>query len=488
MTGRIEAVVFDMDGVLFDTERICSEAWREEAKEENLGDIEVAIKGCVGLNLTDAKDFFRKEYGSNFPFDEFHTRAGIRFREKIAREGLPIKKGVKEILTYLKSAGYPIALASSTSKRGVLEHLQKSGLTGYFEEIIGGDMVEHSKPQPDIYLKACRALHVDPQNAIAIEDSPNGIRAAYAAGMLPVMVPDLITPTPEIEALLYAKCESLLEVKELIKNHNIEELEILRIPLDTLCNTRDLGGICTVDGRSIKKHRLLRSGALYGSTKEELRILVEEYQLKTIVDFRTGAEIQLKPDPQIPGVKHIAIPVLEESTLGITRENEDACDGNAVLKKVIGAMHDNGTTPLLYMESMYRNLITNPFSRKQYQKFFEVLLTQQEGAVLWHCSAGKDRVGVATILLLSALNVSPKQILADYMKVNMFGKKQVDILMDQLQISDESVRLLFTVDSAYAESVFRAMEEESGSIELFLEQEMGLTQEKRNRLREMYLD
>ncbi|HKM34292.1 MAG TPA: HAD-IA family hydrolase [Lachnospiraceae bacterium] len=488
MTNKIEAVVFDMDGVLFDTERLCTEAWREEANLRNLGDMEKAIKGCVGLNLTDTKEFFLKEYGNDFLFDEFHANAGVRFKEKIEREGLPIKKGVKEILAYLKAAGYAIALASSTSKKGVLGHLQRTGLTSYFEEIISGDMVEHSKPQPDIYLMACKALHVDPQNAIAIEDSPNGIRSAYAAGMKPVMVPDLIAPTSEIESLLYAKCDSLLEVKELLQKQTLEGQEILRIPLDTLCNTRDLGGICTVDGKRIKEHRLLRSGALYGSTKEEQRVLFEEYQLRTIVDLRTGAEKQLKPDPQIPGVSYIDNPILEESTLGITRENEDSQDGNGVVKKVIASMRDGGITPLIYMENMYRNLITNTFSRKQYRKFFEILLAQKEGAILWHCSAGKDRVGVATILLLSALNVSPKQIMADYLKVNVFGKKQVDALLEQLKESEEAARLLFSVDPSYAESVFSAMEEECGSIDMFLEQEMGLNKEKRDQLREMYLE
>ena len=485
MADRIEAVVFDMDGVLFDTERICTEAWREEAKARKVEDIEKAIKGCVGLNLTDTKAFFEKEYGSDFPFDEFHENSGIRFKDRIEKEGLPIKTGVREILTYLKAAGYAVGLASSTNKKNIMEHLNKTGLICYFEEIIGGDMVKHSKPQPDIYLLACQALNVDPRNTIAIEDSPNGIKSAYAAGMKPIMVPDLIAPTPDLESLLYAKCDNLLEVKALLQNQN---QEILRIPFHTLNNTRDLGGLCTMEGRRIKKHRLLRSGCLYNASKEELTTLVQDFNMKCIVDFRTDAEKRLKPDPQIPGVTYIENPILEESTLGITRENEDCPDGNLVVKKMIASMRQGEMTPLLFMENMYRNLIANPFSKKQYRNFFDILLDQEEGAVLWHCSAGKDRVGVATILLLSALSVSKEQIMEDYMKVNVFGKRDVDILMKQLDEGDKDVRLLFSVDPAYAESVISAMEDECGSMDLFLEKEMGLTPKRRARLKELYLE
>ncbi len=487
MADRIEAVVFDMDGVLFDTERICTEAWREEAKSRNIGDIEKAIKSCVGLNFTDTKAFFEKEYGRDFPFEEFHENWGKRFKDRIEKEGLPIKTGVREILTYLKAAGYAVALASSTNKKNIMEHLTKTGLMCYFEEIIGGDMVKHSKPQPDIYLLACQALNVDPRNTIAIEDSPNGIKSAYAAGMKPIMVPDLITPTPDLESLLYAKCDNLLEVKELIQKQSRNQ-EILRIPFHTLSNTRDLGGLCTMEGKRIKKHRLLRSGALYSASKEELTSLVQDFNLKCIVDFRTDAEKRLKPDPPIPGVTYIENSILEESTLGITRENEDSQDGNQVVKKMITSMRQGDMTPLLFMENMYRNLITNPYSKKQYRNFFDILLNQEEGAILWHCSAGKDRVGVATILLLSALSVSMEQIMEDYMKVNVFGKRDVDILMKQIEEGDKEVRLLFSVDPAYAESVISAMEDECGSVDLFLEKEMGLTPNRRARLKELYLE
>ncbi len=219
MIPKIEAIIFDMDGVLFDTERICADAWKEAARIRQVeGDVDSMILKCIGLNNNDTKAMVLQTLGADFPYDELHDLCSQVFHEIVERDGLPVKTGVRELLSYLKEEGYRIGLASSSRKASVLSHLNRAGLTDYFESITGGDMVEHSKPLPDIYLIACDSLGVAPKRAIAIEDSPNGIRSAYAAGMLPVMVPDMIEPTPEIEALLYRECNTLLDVIELLKN------------------------------------------------------------------------------------------------------------------------------------------------------------------------------------------------------------------------------------------------------------------------------
>ncbi|MCI9199606.1 MAG: HAD family phosphatase [Lachnospiraceae bacterium] len=214
------AIVFDMDGVLFDTQRICNECWEEIGIAMGLGDLSKGIKGCVGLNLNDTKALMYELYGEDFPFDDFNETANALMKRRILEEGIPLMEGVKEILDYLTENGYIVGLASSTSKESVMHHLEEAGLTGYFRTIITGDMVEHSKPMPDIYLKACEELGVSPMNAIAIEDSPNGIRSAYRAGMKPVMVPDMIEPTAEIEAMLYGKFYSLLDILDYLKGKN----------------------------------------------------------------------------------------------------------------------------------------------------------------------------------------------------------------------------------------------------------------------------
>ena len=492
-----KAVVFDMDGVLFDTERLFMEAGTQLLTEEGIENADEAVMGCIGLNIRDTKALFLKVCGEDFPFEEYHEKCGDRVKDKVEKEGLPLKRGVRELLAYLKETGYRIALASSTSRSGVLKHLDRAGLREYFNVVIGGDMIEHGKPEPDIYIKACEELGVEPGEAYAIEDSANGIRSAHGAGLKTIMVPDLIVPTPELENLLYAKYDSLLDVKEMLLIQDGVIKEPVRIPLEGLCNTRDLGGYRARDGRVIKPHKLIRSGMLEAATETDRKTLLDEYELTTIIDFRTNAEQKMKPDPRLEGITYVSHPILEEETMGITREKE-AESGNNMIRNVISTLQDNGGTPLAYMQNMYKNLITNPFSRERYARFFDILLAQKEGAVLWHCTAGKDRVGVATILLLSALDIPKEQILADYLKINEFGKEDVDHLMRAVtagmdmstkegQATAAAVKLLFTVDRFYAESVFAVMEEECGSVDAFLEQEMGLTKEKREALKEKYL-
>lgn len=210
----IKAVVFDMDGVLFDTEKLCLDSWDAIAKENGVGDVETVFLQCVGRNSNDTRTIIMEHYGEDFPYDTFRKRASEWTREYLRNNGMPIKPGVREILEFLKGAGYEIGLASSSGKETVLSHLQAAGLLEYFSVIVTGDMVEHSKPNPDIYLLACEEMKVAPEAAYAIEDSPNGIRAAHAAGMSPIMVPDLIAPDDEMKELSFRIFKDLYEVKD----------------------------------------------------------------------------------------------------------------------------------------------------------------------------------------------------------------------------------------------------------------------------------
>jgi HAD superfamily hydrolase (TIGR01509 family) len=132
--------------------------------------------------------------------------------ETMERDGMPMKPGVREILEWLKKHGYRIAMASSSSQKSVRHHLERAEILDYFETLTTGDMVKHSKPQPDIYQKACESIGQKPENCYAIEDSPNGIRSAYSAGMKVIMVPDLQQPDEEIQGKICGKCDSLLDV------------------------------------------------------------------------------------------------------------------------------------------------------------------------------------------------------------------------------------------------------------------------------------
>ncbi len=211
-------VVFDMDGILFDTERLCQDSWLAVAEEKGLPGMAEIFPQCIGLNANDSRRIVMNAYGEDFDYEGFRGQASVWFWDYIEKNGLPMKPGVRELLDWLKENGWTVGLASSTRRSSVLNHLEQAGIRDYFSTVITGDMVEHSKPQPDIYLMACRELGADPEETYAIEDSPNGIRSAHAAGMIPLMVPDMIAPDEEMRRLSSCIFKDLFEVLEYFNN------------------------------------------------------------------------------------------------------------------------------------------------------------------------------------------------------------------------------------------------------------------------------
>ena len=215
--GRMKAVVFDMDGVLFDTEVLCMKSWMAVAERNGLQRMEEVFPQCIGLNSNDSRSIVMKAYGDDFDYPGFREQAAAWQREYLEKYGLPIKPGLEEILGWLKTSGFAVGLASSTRSSSVFGHLDQAGIRYCFSVVITGDMVEHSKPRPDIYLLACSRLGVKPQEAYAIEDSPNGVRSAHAAGMHTVMVPDMIPPDEEMKRLSRVILKDLPEVLDYLK-------------------------------------------------------------------------------------------------------------------------------------------------------------------------------------------------------------------------------------------------------------------------------
>lgn len=217
MSDTFKAVVFDMDGIIFDSERLVIDCWKVVAEKYAIPDIEEACNECLGVNGVETKEKFLNRYGRDFPYDKYKGEMSKIYHDNYDGGRLPMKSGVVELLQYLKECSLKVALASSTRSEVVIQQLKDAGILEYFQVIIGGDMVTRSKPQPDIFLKACEELGVVPMESFAIEDSYNGIRAAAAGHLRPLMVPDLMPPTSEMKELSEGIFESLLDVKGYLK-------------------------------------------------------------------------------------------------------------------------------------------------------------------------------------------------------------------------------------------------------------------------------
>ncbi|HJC50708.1 MAG TPA: HAD family phosphatase [Candidatus Anaerostipes avistercoris] len=207
----LQAVVFDMDGLMFDSERYIQTAWNQAGTMLGYGTLGDHIEKTLGFNGTKRREFFLDLCGQDFPYDEFLELYRSLYFDRVRKEGIPAKEGLHETLEVLKKLGIRMGVATSSSRENTLKNLEREQISGYFQTVITGDMIQHGKPEPDIYLEACRKLGAEPQDAIALEDAINGIKAAARAGMMPVMIPDLIKDTTEVDDILFGRYDSLAE-------------------------------------------------------------------------------------------------------------------------------------------------------------------------------------------------------------------------------------------------------------------------------------
>lgn len=216
--GAVKAVIFDMDGLMFDTERLAADGWKYAGGILGFEIDDEKLSQTRGRNVADARNLFFEWYGEQVDYDEARSLRCEYLNGWLNQYGMPMKDGLTELLAYLKEKGYKRALATSTHRNTVEWYFELAGLPMDFEAVVCGDEVEHSKPAPDVFLLAAKKLDTDPGMCLVLEDSPNGIRAGASAGCKVVMVPDLDRPTEEIEKKCLKICENLREVKEILKS------------------------------------------------------------------------------------------------------------------------------------------------------------------------------------------------------------------------------------------------------------------------------
>jgi HAD superfamily hydrolase (TIGR01509 family) len=214
---KIRAVIFDMDGLLLDTERIALSTFLAACRAcEFEPDLEVYVK-CIGTNRERTKEILIQGYGDVFPYDRVQAEWGRAYEKAISSQAVPRKAGARSLLELLKRKRFRIGLATSTQSATAISKLEKTGLFAYFDVLIGGDRVKQGKPHPETYLAVARRLAVAPEACLALEDSDNGVLSATRAGMAVIQIPDLRAPSQSIVELGHPILASLDDVEALFK-------------------------------------------------------------------------------------------------------------------------------------------------------------------------------------------------------------------------------------------------------------------------------
>ncbi len=215
-----KAVIFDMDGLMLDTEKLLAKYWMQSAHEHGFPMQLEHVLGIRSLSAIYAKPKLQAIFGESFNYEEIRARRRQLTAEHLEKYGIEKKKGLDELLQYLKDTNRKIAVATATDKERTEIYLKQVGVYDYFDTFVCGDMVKVGKPDPEIYLTACHAVGFAPFECMALEDSPNGIRSAYSAGCKAVMIPDLSQPEEDLKPLLYACVPTLSDVINILKGES----------------------------------------------------------------------------------------------------------------------------------------------------------------------------------------------------------------------------------------------------------------------------
>ena len=213
---RIDAVVFDMDGLMLDTEPLYKSSWQQALAELGHELDDASYLRFVGRSTEDCEKDLVAQLGHAFPLENFRHRWPVLWRACADEQGIAAKAGLHELIAFVRNEGLPLALATSSDSSFTELSLGCVDLLGSFDVVVTGDQVTHLKPAPDIYIEAARRLAVDPRHCVALEDSEAGILAASRAGMVPLLVPSLKKPTEEAMEAAFRVLGSLHEARELL--------------------------------------------------------------------------------------------------------------------------------------------------------------------------------------------------------------------------------------------------------------------------------
>lgn len=236
----------------------------------------------------------------------------------------------------------------------------------------------------------------------------------------------------------------------------------------TITNFRDIGGIKNKEGKQIKKDVFLRSGELSKLTKEDEQRLETSYRLGKIIDLRSVAEVEKRPDMSVPKTEYVHIDILEDI------QDEGASIEDFVK---IGSPEKSAS----YMEKLYTDIALNTTAQKGYNQFFEeIVALQNNESILFHCFAGKDRTGIAALLVLELLDVPRESIYTDYLLTNNLRKKENTMILEQAKKAQleeanlEALHVALNVDSSYLDNFYQTVEKQYGDLSAYLKQAIGI--------------
>ncbi len=212
LADKISGVIFDMDGLMLDTEKLLTRFWCEAAAFYGFEMTKQHVLGIRSLAAKYAQPHLQSIFGEGFDYYAVRAKRIELMNAYIEQNGIEKKQGLDELLESLKKRGSKLAVATATDRARTDMYLEKVGVRDYFDKLVTGDMIQNGKPKPDIYITAARELGLPCCECLALEDSPNGIRSAYDAHCKPIMIPDLSQPDEQTKALLYGCFSSLAEL------------------------------------------------------------------------------------------------------------------------------------------------------------------------------------------------------------------------------------------------------------------------------------